>query len=256
MKYFIVVFLLVLIPISAFGFSQESGFPEYYLEPGESATYQWELNSQQRDPVPIRLYATEEGADLLSFEKRILLIERKYVSIPITITVPENYPLGYYEPWMHALMEDVASVGGIIFSIAMIKHLKITVIPPQSQYNLDLQIGKKDHLRNVLGDLTFINGTLNDLTVTIYNEKGELTFNDTASISTNSEDDMLQNGATIQVESITNGIAHDREFDLSFTPTDNADAFDVSGLIYTIHSENGTIYRTVPIQSGTLTLLD
>lgn len=259
MKYLFVFFLLILIPASAYGFSQQSGFPEFELEPGESATYEWELNSQLNEPVTIFLYATEEGTDLLSFDKRVLLSERKYIPIPITVTIPEGYPPGYYEPWMHALMKGDSDSGPIIINLEMIKYIKITVIPPQSEYKLDLQVGKGDTIRNVLGDLTFINGTLTEIITTIYNENSELSFNGTATTNTNSEDEMLQNGINILVDPTTDGIVHQRLFELNFIPTSNGTVFNVNGTIYTIdliENEFDKSYKSVPVQSGTLTFID
>lgn len=254
MKYLFVVFLLILIPASAYGFYQSAIVIDVELKPGESETVRWALKSTLDVTQTVGITSYLQGKELLSYEKEIVLEPNIWKFVLITISIPEDYPSGYYKPVVHATQKGTND-GPMIFNIVMVKEIKITVLPDESQYKLDLQIGKKDHTRNVLGDLTFTNGTLADFTATFYNQKGELSFSGNLT-SADSEDEMLQNGATIQVESITNGIAHDREFDLSFTPIFHTDAFDVSGSIYTIHSENGTIYRTVPIQSGTLTLLD
>lgn len=259
MKYLLVFSLLVLIPASAYGFTQDSDFSEIELELGESATFEWRLRSNLDDPVTVYQSATGEGADLLSFDKRLILTNDKFISLPITVTIPEDYPIGYYEPTMYSVMKEVSSTGGIIISIAMAKTLEITVIPPQSEYKLDLQVGKGDTIRNVLGDLIFINGTLTEIITTIYNENSELSFNGTATTNTNSEDEMLQNGINILVDPTTDGIAHQRLFELNFIPTSNGTVFNVNGTIYTIdliENEFDKSYKSVPVQSGTLTFID
>ena len=259
MKYLLVFLLLIIIPVTAYGFSQDSDFSEIELERGESATFEWQLKSDLDEEVTVYLSAKEEGKELLSYKKRIILTEDKYIPVPITVTIPEDYPLGYFEPKIIALMKDVTARGGIIINLGMAKILKITVIPLQSEYKLDLQVGKGVTIRNVLSDLTFINGTLTEIITTIYNENGELSFNGTATTNTNSEDEMLQNGINILVEPTSEEITHDREFELIFTPTSNGTVFDVSGTIYIIdliENEFDNNYKSVPIQSGTLTFID
>lgn len=239
---------------SAYGFSQTAAHIVMDLEPGQSETAQWGLNSDLDETVTIFFSATLPGSELIIFEKEVVLNPDTWTNIDITVTIPEGYPHGYYEPLFHALLKG-NSDNGIVFHSMMTKKIEITVIPNESEYKLDLQIGKGNTIRNVLGDLTFTNDKLVDFTATIYNQKGELTFGGNFT-SASSEEDMIQNGAVILLKPTTDTATHDREFEMIFTPTENENVFDVSGTIYTLNLEDDAVFRSVPIQSGTLTLID
>lgn len=136
---FLAAICIVSIPSDVYGFKQSDGITEYTLHPGESETFNWKIYSSDGESgnIPIRVGGVN-GTEFLSTLQSLDLEENSTFTIPITVTIPEDfppephyYPNGLsYAPYVVATLEgnrDIAN--GTVFNVAVMKMFQITVLP-------------------------------------------------------------------------------------------------------------------------------
>jgi hypothetical protein len=176
---FLAAICLVSIPSDVSGFKQSDGITDYTLHPGESETYNWKIYSSDGESgnIPIRVGGVN-GTEFVSTLQSLDLEENSTFTIPITVTIPEDYPQEphYYPnglsfaPYVVATLEgNTELANGVIFNVAVMKMFQITVLPlycgqHETYYdNIIVGTDSSDYLKGTSGsDLIFGEGG-NDL---------------------------------------------------------------------------------------------
>jgi len=100
------------------------------LERGESASFEWGLNSERDIPVVVNLRAEGEGAELLSFPESIELPPNDWAFAEFTITIPEDYPNDVIRhSFIYAYMAGEKG-GSVIFNIQMQRSVTVLIGDP------------------------------------------------------------------------------------------------------------------------------
>ena len=130
MKLIFILLLLLIIPLDVHAIRQTAGQFFADLEPGESAIFKWELQSDEDEPLTVFLYATNQGKELLSFENEIILEPGVLTIIDVTATIPEDYETDIFlQPWMHA--QNRGETGNAItINVEMLKFVSLTIGNP------------------------------------------------------------------------------------------------------------------------------
>ena len=129
---FIIFILLLTIPI----ISQSDAFLQYAgkwvaeLQPGESYTFEWGLNSEKDVDAVLKLRAEGAGAELLSFPETLAAPANEWVVFDVIVTVPEDHPTDLrLNPSLIALLES-DSEGATKFNLQMKKKIDIIIGNP------------------------------------------------------------------------------------------------------------------------------
>jgi len=129
--YLIFAFLLI-IPLStqSDAFLQLAGKWVAELQPGESHTFEWGLNSEKNKPQIIKLRAEGDGAELLSFPETLDAPPKQWVVFDVIVTIPEDHPTDLrFNPSLIALIEAEGE-GMAKFNIQMKKRIEIIIGNP------------------------------------------------------------------------------------------------------------------------------
>ena len=129
---FLIFALLLIIPLisQSDAFLQTGGKWVAELQPGESYTFEWGLNSEKDIPVVLILRAEGDGAELLSFPEKIDAPPNQWVALVVTVTVPEDHPTDLrFNPTVIALL--AGEKGGVtVFNLQMKKDIEIIIGNP------------------------------------------------------------------------------------------------------------------------------
>ena len=114
-------------------FMQTGGAVEKKVEPGDTFSINWGLNSEEDTPVVVTLRATGEAADLVSFPESLELLPGEWNYFDIVVTIPEDHPTDVI------IRADVFAKlkgdegGATVFNIQMQKIIILTVGNPVNQ---------------------------------------------------------------------------------------------------------------------------
>jgi hypothetical protein len=61
------------------------------VNPGETQNFMWSLFSDKNHTETVTISANGEGAQFLSFPKRVNLTANEVVNVPVTVNIPSNY---------------------------------------------------------------------------------------------------------------------------------------------------------------------
>ena len=124
--------MLLLIPLisQSDAFLQTGGKWEAVLEPGESHTFEWGLNSEVNAPAVLKLRAQGDGAELLSFPEILDAPANEWVFFDVTVTIPANHPTDIkLRPSLIALLEG-KDQGQTTINLQMKKNIDIIIGNP------------------------------------------------------------------------------------------------------------------------------
>jgi len=140
MKQFVMIFVFTIvfttIILSSFVYDQDAyalrqvaGQITVEIKPGETQSFEWGLASDDpNDTTTIHLRAEGDGAEFISFVNDSIDIEpSKTIFIPVTVSIPDEYPGGItLSPKLYAT-EFGESGGATIMNIQMLKIPVITI---------------------------------------------------------------------------------------------------------------------------------
>ena len=124
--------MLLLIPLisQSDAFLQTGGKWAAELEPGESHTFEWGLNSEVNAPTVLKLRAQGDGAELLSFPEILDAPANEWVFFDVTVTIPANHPTDIkLRPSLIALLEG-KDQGQTTINLQMKKNIDIIIGNP------------------------------------------------------------------------------------------------------------------------------
>ncbi len=100
------------------------------LEPGDTYTYQWGLNSEVDKTVVVTLRAEGEAAELFSFPKTLELKPGEWSFFDIVVTIPKDQPNDVLlEGAVIAKLEGEKG-GSVVFNVHMQKSFYLTIGNP------------------------------------------------------------------------------------------------------------------------------
>ena len=111
-------------------FLQSGSSVNQKLEPGDTYTYQWGLNSEVDKTVVVTLRAEGEAAELFSFPKTVELIPGEWSFFDIVVTIPKDQPNDVLlEGAVIAKLEGEKG-GSVVFNVHMQKSFFLTIGNP------------------------------------------------------------------------------------------------------------------------------
>jgi len=118
----------------AYSLQQVSGTPTVRLNPGETATFQWYLVSDDDTYLTVvNIRAEGAGSEFLSFPEVVEINPRKSVPIEFIVSIPEDYPTDIkLTPDIFAVQEGPKG-GATIFNIQMKKTIAIIIGSPDPE---------------------------------------------------------------------------------------------------------------------------
>ena len=134
----ILVSLAVLVLVSfvpdATALRQVAGEISLDLKPGQTDTIHWGLVSDNKNDVTtVEISAKGNGAEFLSFAESYTIEPARTVMIPVTITIPDDYPGDItLAPKLYAT-EFGETGGATVINIQMLKILSLNIQPNDDQ---------------------------------------------------------------------------------------------------------------------------
>jgi len=124
----ITILLVSIIPYDVDALQQIAGKVKFDLKPGESATYDWGLASDDtKNITTVELSVTGDGAEFFSFEKTVNIEPQAIQYTTVTVNIPENYPGGITLTPMLLATEFGDQGGTTIINIQMIKITALNI---------------------------------------------------------------------------------------------------------------------------------
>jgi len=126
----ITILLVSIIPYDADALRQVAGKFEFNLKPGDSATFEWGLASDDTSKVTtIELSSNGDGAEFLSFEETIDIDPLALVYTTVTVNVPDDYPGDITLTPMLLATEFGDKGGTTVINIQMLKIVTLNITP-------------------------------------------------------------------------------------------------------------------------------
>jgi len=119
---FLIFGILLIFPLVSNGeaFLQTGGQIEIHINPGESQSFTWGLNSESDKVEVIKLRAEEAGRELLTFPETIVLQPGEWFTVIVTVSIPEDHPNDVLlQPRIYALLEGEKGEGAMAINIQM-----------------------------------------------------------------------------------------------------------------------------------------
>jgi len=134
----ITILLVSIIPYDADALRQVAGKFEFNLKPGESASFEWGLASDDTSKVTtIELSSNGDGAEFFSFEETIDIDPLALVYTTVTVTIPADYPGDITLTPMLLATEFGDKGGTTVINIQMLKIVTLNITPND---NPDLRV--------------------------------------------------------------------------------------------------------------------
>jgi len=109
---FLIFGVLLIFPLVSNGeaFLQTGGQIEIHINPGESQSFTWGLNSESDKVEVIKLRAEEAGRELLTFPETIVLQPGEWFTVIVTVSIPEDHPNDVLlQPRIYALLDNTGN---------------------------------------------------------------------------------------------------------------------------------------------------
>jgi hypothetical protein len=125
----LLAFLELITYSSVCALQQMAGPVVIKVGPGETQKFGWSLFSDKDHTEIIRISAIGDGAQFLSFPKRVNLTANEVLNVPVTVSVPSNYSGGStLTPKIRASeFGENSTNGGSTINIEMAKVVSLIV---------------------------------------------------------------------------------------------------------------------------------
>lgn len=126
----ITLLFVAAIPYEADALRQVAGKPDFNLKPGESATFEWGLASDDATKaITVELTAEGDGAEFLSFEKTLNIDPLALQYTTVTVNIPDDYPGDITLTPMLLATEFGKQGGTTVINIQMLKIITLNIAP-------------------------------------------------------------------------------------------------------------------------------